>query len=96
MDTQVRLWDIRSTANPVLEFNGEHTGDITQCKFSHLQPSLFASSSSDRKVVVWDLSKGESFFVHGGHQAKVSDFSWNPNERLTIASTSEDNVLQVW
>lgn len=26
----------------------------------------------------------------------MSDFSWNPRAPWTIASVSEDNVLQVW
>lgn len=28
-------------------------------------------------------------FIHGGHTAKISDFSWNPND-----SVSEDNITQ--
>ena len=37
-------------------------------------------------------------FIHGGHTAKVSDFSWNPSEshHWTIASVAEDNILQIW
>ena len=38
----------------------------------------------------------ELLFVHGGHTAKVNDFSWNSNNPWTIASVSDDNVLQVW
>lgn len=38
----------------------------------------------------------ELLFLHGGHTSKVSDFSWNQNDEWTIASVSEDNVLQVW
>ena len=38
----------------------------------------------------------ELLFLHGGHTSKVSDFSWNSNEEWTIASVSEDNVLQIW
>ena len=38
----------------------------------------------------------ELLFLHGGHTSKVSDFSWNQNDHWTIASVSEDNVLQVW
>jgi len=59
---------------------------------------------------MWDLSRigdeqtpedaedgpPELLFVHGGHTSKVSDFSWNANDRWTIASVAEDNVLQVW
>lgn len=35
-------------------------------------------------------------FVHGGHTNKVSDFAWNYNDPWVIASTAEDNILQVW
>ena len=35
-------------------------------------------------------------FVHGGHTAKVSDFSWCETEDWFIASVAEDNILQVW
>ena len=35
-------------------------------------------------------------FIHGGHTAKISDFSWNPNEPSVICSVSEDNIMQVW
>ncbi len=35
-------------------------------------------------------------FIHGGHTAKISDFSWNPNDPWVICSVSEDNIMQVW
>lgn len=35
-------------------------------------------------------------FIHGGHTAKISDFSWNPVEPWVICSVSEDNIMQVW
>lgn len=38
----------------------------------------------------------QSQFIHGGHTAKISDFSWNPNEPWVICSVSEDNIMQVW
>jgi len=38
----------------------------------------------------------ELLFIHGGHTAKISDFSWNPNEPWIICSVSEDNIMQVW
>jgi histone-binding protein RBBP4 len=34
--------------------------------------------------------------VHGGHTNKIADFSWNPIEPWVIASTAEDNIIQVW
>jgi len=38
----------------------------------------------------------EMLFMHGGHTSKITDMSWNPNERIMIASVAEDNILQVW
>ncbi|KAG8508837.1 Histone-binding protein RBBP7 [Galemys pyrenaicus] len=37
-----------------------------------------------------------TLFIHGGHTAKISDFSWNPNEPWVICSVSEDNIMQIW
>lgn len=37
----------------------------------------------------------ELLFIHGGHTAKVSDFSWSPNEDWVLSSVAEDNILQV-
>lgn len=38
----------------------------------------------------------ELLFAHGGHTAKISEFSWHPSEPWVIASVAEDNILQVW
>ena len=38
----------------------------------------------------------ELLFIHGGHTAKISDFSWNPNQPWVVCSVSEDNIMQVW
>uniref|UniRef100_A0A8C9HF21 Histone-binding protein RBBP4-like N-terminal domain-containing protein n=1 Tax=Piliocolobus tephrosceles TaxID=591936 RepID=A0A8C9HF21_9PRIM len=42
------------------------------------------------------LSASDDHFIHGGHTAKISDFSWNPNEPWVICSVSEDNIMQIW
>lgn len=34
--------------------------------------------------------------MHGGHTNKISDFSWNPVEPWVLASTADDNIVQVW
>jgi histone-binding protein RBBP4 len=68
---------------------------------------LFASSSSDRTVTLWDLSKSgseiknedqqdgpaEVLFVHSGHTAKVNDMSWNQNEEFMMSSVDENNII---
>ena len=87
-----------------------HTNEVFNVEWAPFNESILASCSSDRRVGVWDLSRigmeqseedaedgpPELLFLHGGHTSKVSDFSFNPNNDWTLASVSEDNVLQVW
>lgn len=72
--------------------------------------TILGGCSADRRVAIWDLSRigmeqseedaedgpPELLFLHGGHTSKVSDFSFNAKDEWTIASVSEDNVLQIW
>ena len=87
-----------------------HTDQVYKVEWAPFNESILASCSADRRVGIWDLSRigneqtpedaedgpPELLFLHGGHTSKVSDFSWNNKEEWTIASVSEDNVLQVW
>jgi hypothetical protein len=34
--------------------------------------------------------------MHAGHKSKVSDISWNLNDKLVMASVEDDNIVQVW
>lgn len=87
-----------------------HTDQVYNIEWAPFNESILASASVDRRVGIWDLSRigmeqtpedaedgpPELLFLHGGHTSKVTDFSWNRNDEWTIASVSEDNVLQVW
>ena len=84
--------------------------NFAQVQWSPHNETILASSGTDRRLHVWDLSKigeeqsaedaedgpPELLFIHGGHTAKISDFSWNPNDPWVICSVSEDNIMQVW
>ena len=87
-----------------------HTEEVYQVGWSPFNETILASASSDRRLNVWDISKigeeqnpedaedgpPELLFIHGGHTAKVADFSWNANDPWVISSVAEDNILQVW
>jgi len=108
-DKTVALWDTRNLSQKICSLK-KHDDDVTQAKFSRQQVNIIASSSSDRRVLLWDLSRlgkeqteeekidgpPELVFMHAGHTANIRDISWNPNERLTLASIADDNILQVW
>jgi len=87
-----------------------HQDEVFQIQWNMFNEPIVASCGSDRRLMVWDLSRigeeqsaedaedgpPELLFIHGGHTSKISDFCWNPTEPWTIASAAEDNILQVW
>lgn len=108
-DGIVKLWDLRKLDKSIHDMPG-HKAGVYQLSWSPFDEYIIASSSEDRRVNVWDTSRigeeqspedaedgpPELLFIHGGHTAKVFDFSWNANEPWFVASVAEDNVLQVW
>ncbi|KAJ8904648.1 hypothetical protein NDN08_001166 [Rhodosorus marinus] len=108
-DKTVGLWDMRNLNTKLHSFEN-HSDEILQVEWSPFHESCLASGSADRRINIWNLAKigeeqdpedaedgpPELLFIHGGHTAKISDFSWSPNEPWLIASVSEDNILQVW
>ncbi|CAH1758079.1 8966_t:CDS:10 [Entrophospora sp. SA101] len=84
--------------------------EIVQVEWSPHDETILASASGDRRVCIWDLSRigaeqtaedaedgpPELLYMHGGHTNKISDFSWNPHIPWVIASSAEDNIIQVW
>jgi histone-binding protein RBBP4 len=87
-----------------------HNDQVYSLEWAPHNESILGSCSADRRVAIWDLSRigaeqseedaedgpPELLFLHGGHTSKVSDFSWNAKDEWTVASVSEDNILQVW
>lgn len=108
-DKTVNLWDMRNMKDKLHSLEG-HTGEVFQIQWSPHNETILGSCSADRRMHIWDISKigdeqtvedaedgpPELLFIHGGHTAKVSDFSWNPNDPWIVASVAEDNVLQIW
>ncbi|XP_022969495.1 WD-40 repeat-containing protein MSI2-like [Cucurbita maxima] len=107
-DTTVGLFDLRKLAEP-LHVLSSHTEGVFQVEWDPNHETVLASSGDDRRLMVWDLNSigseqdGEAedgppelLFSHGGHKAKISDFSWNSHEPWVISSVAEDNSVQVW
>ncbi|KAL6219209.1 hypothetical protein ACLB2K_012415 [Fragaria x ananassa] len=108
-DTTVGLFDMRKLNVPLHALSG-HTEEVFQVEWDPNHDAVLASYAGDRRLIVWDLNRigdeqleGDSddgppelLFQHGGHQARISDFSWNKEVPWTISSVAEDNTLQVW
>ncbi|OXB65511.1 hypothetical protein ASZ78_008542 [Callipepla squamata] len=107
----VCLWDIKAgpkegkIVDAKAIFTG-HSAVVEDVAWHLLHESLFGSVADDQKLMIKigeeqsaeDAEDGppELLFIHGGHTAKISDFSWNPNEPWVICSVSEDNIMQIW
>ncbi|KAL9238404.1 hypothetical protein vseg_012830 [Gypsophila vaccaria] len=108
-DTTIGLFDLRKLTAPLHSLSS-HTEEVFQVEWDPNHETVLASSSDDRRLMVWDLNRigdeqleGEAedgppelLFSHGGHKAKISDFSWNKNEAWMISSVADDNTVQVW
>lgn len=108
-DKTIGLWDIRKLSTKLHSFEA-HTDDVLQVAWSPHSPVHFASAGADRRVNIWNLDAigaeqtpedaedgpPELLFVHGGHTSNVNDLSWSPMAKWHIATTAEDNILQVW
>lgn len=108
-DTTIGLFDIRKLTSP-LHFLSSHIEEVFQVEWDPNHETVLASSSDDRRLMVWDLNRvgdeqleGEAqdgppelLFSHGGHRAKISDFSWNKSEPWMISSVADDNTVQIW
>uniref|UniRef100_A0A2K5DDY6 Histone-binding protein RBBP4-like N-terminal domain-containing protein n=1 Tax=Aotus nancymaae TaxID=37293 RepID=A0A2K5DDY6_AOTNA len=98
-DKTVALWSLRNLKLKLHSFES-HKDEIPQVQWSPHNETILASSGTHCRLNVWDLNAEdrppELFFIHGGHIAKISDFSWNPSEPWVICPLSEDNIMQVW
>ncbi|KAG2280359.1 hypothetical protein Bca4012_048639 [Brassica carinata] len=108
-DKTVKLFDLRRLSNALHSFDG-HKEEVFQVGWSPKNETILASCCFGRRLLVWDVNRideeqtaeaaedgpPELLFTHGGHTAKISDFSWNPCDDWVISSVSEDNILQIW
>uniref|UniRef100_A0A2K5N2Z5 Histone-binding protein RBBP4-like N-terminal domain-containing protein n=1 Tax=Cercocebus atys TaxID=9531 RepID=A0A2K5N2Z5_CERAT len=71
-----------------------HKDEIFQVQWSPCNETILASSGKEQSPEDAEDGRPELLFIHGGHIAKISDFSWNPNKPWVICSVSEDNIMQ--
>lgn len=95
-DTTIALWDMRNLSKEVRRFEQRHRDGVLEVAWSPIAPSIFASSSADQHIFVWDLKNPDQvIFDHKGHDSRIPDISWHPTRPL-IASIAEDSSFQIW
>lgn len=107
-DHTVGLFDIRNLKHRLHSFDA-HRDEVLDVNWSPYGETVFASSSRDKRLIIWDMTKinapqsiqaaqegpPEMIFIHGGHTDIIQDFSWHPHNQL-IASVSANNELHVF
>lgn len=109
-DKSCRVWDIRKFYKPIMELVG-HTDTVTNVKWAPFNDTVLLTTSLDRSVICWDLGKHdcpegrgdenaapELVFRHVGHTGTVRDATFAPftEDEWVIASTCDNNMLQIW
>lgn len=96
----IEILDFRSLNSPVYSIRNQHTDSITQLKWNPKLHNILGSSSTDKLVRIFDISKSEVdsglVFVHAGHMLGVNDFDWSYHDEWVVASVADDNSLHVW
>ena len=87
-----------------------HDGAVTNMEFSPDQDGILMTSGEDRRAIIWDIcdigveqipddaedGAPEVLMIHAGHRSAINDFSMNPNIPWLMASSEEENIIQVW
>ncbi|OHT04521.1 hypothetical protein TRFO_27959 [Tritrichomonas foetus] len=96
----IGIFDLRSPQAPISNIQA-HDSEVTSLKWSPFRKDVIASASLDTSITLWSLPSvkkngAEAVFVHNGHVSPISVFDWCKDVPWTIASVSEDNLLEIW
>lgn len=94
-DKIINLWDVfDENCRNVAVLDG-HTNAVTDlCWFA--EDTKLLSSSADKNVFIWDVTKGERIKKLKGHENVVNSVFSNKNNSNTCVSSGEDGKLILW
>lgn len=108
-DSNIELFDLRNPTTKLHTIMG-HSDAVTTIEWDPHNDGILCSGSQDRRVILWDLKRigeeqtqededdgaPELFMMHAGHTSPITDISFNPIIPFTLATSSDDNIVQVW
>lgn len=108
-DSNVYLYSLSNMQDCLHTMVG-HKKSITNIEWDPFHENIIGSSSLDRRVILWDLTKigdeqlpdelddgvPELLMMHGGHTGGVNDFSFSKEVEWCLTSCSDDNIVHVW
>jgi WD40 repeat protein len=100
MSGAITLFDQRLPNRQLSGVKEAHDSAVTSIKWSPTDKNVFASGSIDTSVQLWSLKdlgrSKDALFAHNGHVAPIVAFDWSRDMPWTLASLSEDRLLEFW
>lgn len=99
----VGFYDSRYTQAPIFQITA-HDSIVSSVIWSPHQRDIVASSSDDAGIALWSVTEAKekrdgdpiAVFAHNGHLTPITSFDWCKDISWTLASVSQDNLLEVW
>lgn len=94
----IHVWDMKGSSWQVdsSPYRG-HQGSVEDLQWSPVEETVFASSSADKTVRIWDTRgrNGPQISLNA-HSTDVNVITWNHGVTYLLASGSDDGSFKVW
>jgi WD40 repeat protein len=94
-DMSIGVWDIESNARLAVYGYGDHLGSINQVLPHPSDAHIFASTSSDRMVKIWDTRERRSQQTFAGHEGDITSARFFPDGNA-VATSAEDGTIRLF
>jgi WD40 repeat protein/Tfp pilus assembly protein PilF/predicted Ser/Thr protein kinase len=94
-DYHLYLWDpVAAPVDQLRQFKGEHEDRVSAVAFFD-DGDRALSASYDRRLILWNVKKGEKVREFTGHTGEVYCAALSPDNKLAL-SGSEDATVRLW
>mmetsp|Transcript_2759 Transcript_2759/g.3924 ORF Transcript_2759/g.3924 Transcript_2759/m.3924 type:complete len:358 (-) Transcript_2759:74-1147(-) len=93
-DASIKLWDLQAETQSSLQTIIGHATIVTDVKWSPADKDVFASTSKDQTVRIWDARSGVEACRWGVACAGLS-LSWHPTQPASLVAGCEDGNIVV-
>ncbi|KAL3522293.1 hypothetical protein ACH5RR_015127 [Cinchona calisaya] len=92
-EKKILIWDMESSSVDVIE---GHSNIITDVRFRP-NSTVFATSSFDKTVQIWDASEPKKHpFKLGGHSEHVMSLDFHPRQGNLLCSCDSGKEMRIW
>lgn len=73
-----------------------HTSSVEDIAWSPTEETVFASSSVDMTIRIWDTRQAAAALTVKAHDSDVNVISWNALTSYMLASGADDGIFRIW